>query len=102
MDVHRRRGLTWWRGTYGGTLKMSNIWGWGDYFRSQNPEITGPTSDTGTTDRKKGEIKTGENKTGNGQPGSNFNKAGGDAEPPSLLKPIIYAAAVGAALTLLT
>lgn len=77
--------------------------GYGDYYKSQNPGYSGPAG--GYLDQTQGKNtgeNTGEKNTGGGQPRTDLNQAGSGAEPPSLLKPLIYAAAAVAAFTLLT
>lgn len=79
-----------------------NIWGWNEYFISRNPGMVGPNSvvydDTSTK-----VVVTGEEQTGSGQTPVVTNKGQEkDTSPPSLLKPLLFAAGAVAAFTLLT
>jgi len=84
--------------------------GWDSYYNVTNPDKPQvPTVDYSTHgkgENNKGETSSGGNGTGGGQPRNDFKQAGGgaesDKEPPSLLKPLIYAAAAGAAIFILT
>ena len=71
-----------------------NLPGYEDYYKSQNPGYTGTA--TGEKTMNEGERDSLETRASGG------NGNGGAAEPPSLLKPLLYATATVAAFTLLT